>query len=225
MAGRAAIYHFTEGAEARPGIYQKELDRLKDFARQHGYTDVEVFCDKSTPHNEFLRMMDESYGFDAVIAKDFYHLNKHTMQCFEVLKRLSSKGTEILTVQDGSFHFTEPPLTADLTAATYTSRGKARYTEQAISLQNAIFKSFVAKKTSWTLQHQYSDISETQRDGDLIQLQELIKDRQQYDLLLVRNLNDISRRTSNFCRVRNALQLDILSLQDGYLPYAKGHTT
>ncbi|MDD5847634.1 MAG: recombinase family protein [Lachnospiraceae bacterium] len=224
MAGRAAIYHFTNGSEKRPAVNKKELDRLADFARQKGYTDIEIFCDTSLrkeDQHEFRRLMDESVRFSTIIAKDFYHLSKNTMRCFEILKWFSDRGIEVLTMQDGDFRFTEPPLTDDLTIATYTCRFEARKTEEVINLQNDIFRDFAEKKTSWTVEKQYADISKNQRDEDQLQLQELIQDSSRYDLLLVRNLNDVHWRTANFCKVRNALKLDIYSIKEGFLPFRK----
>lgn len=224
MAGRAAIYHFTNGSEKRPAVNKKELDRLADFARQKGYTDIEIFCDTSLrkeDQHEFRRLMDESVRFSTIIARDFYLLSKNTMRCFEILKWFSDRGIEVLTMQDGDFRFTEPPLTDDLTIATYTCRFEARKTEEVINLQNDIFRDFAEKKTSWTVEKQYADISENQRDGDQLQLQELIQDSSRYDLLLVRNLNDVHWRTANFCKVCNALKLDIYSIKEGFLPFRK----
>ena len=58
-------------------------------------------------------------------------------------------------------------------------------------------------------------------DGEQIQLMELIKNKDNYDLLLVHNLNDVHWRTANFCKVREQLHLDIYSLQEGFLKYNK----
>lgn len=224
MAGKAAIYHFTDGSEKRPSINRKELIRLTDFAKQNGYKDIEVFCDTSLrkeDQHEFRRLMDESARFSTVITKDFYHISKNTMRCFELLKWFSDRGIEVITMQDGAFRFTEPPLDRNLTIATYTCRYEARNTERVIDLQNDIFIDFAEKKTGWIVKSQYADISENQRDGDQIQLQRLIQDSDRYDLLLVRNLNDVHWRTANFCKVRNALELNIYSLKEGFLPYRK----
>ena len=71
----------------------------------------------------------------------------------------------------------------------------------------------------WKITDQFSDMTLHQRDGEQHELQKLIANRDKYDLLLVQNLNDIHWRTSNFCRIREALELDIYSLQDGYLEF------
>ena len=60
-----------------------------------------------------------------------------------------------------------------------------------------------------------------QKDGEQIHLQELIQNKDKYDLLLVHNLNDVHWRTSNFCKVREQLHLDIYSLQEGFLKYRR----
>lgn len=228
MSKKTAIYHFTDGSEKRPAVNRKELDRLKDFARQSGFTDFEIFCDKSLlkgEQSEFRRLMEDSGQFSSLITKDFYHLSKNTMKCFDTLKWFSDRDIEVITMQDGTFRFTEPPLDDELSIATYTCRYEAKNTENIIILQNEIFKDFVDKKTCWRVRDQYSDISENQRDGDQTQLQKLICERDRYDLLLVRNLNDVHWRTASFCKIRNALELDIFSLQEGFLPYRKEKVT
>ena len=91
--------------------------------------------------------------------------------------------------------------------------------EEVFQLRQDIFKAFTEKKTDWKITDQFSDMTLHQRDGEQHELQKLIANRDKYDLLLVQNLNDIHWRTSNFCRIREALELDIYSLQDGYLEF------
>ena len=228
MSKKTAIYHFTDSSEKRPAVNRKELDRLVDFARKSGFTDFEIFCDKSLlkrDQNEFRRLIKEAGQFSSLITKDFYHISKNTMKCFDILKWFSNRDIEVITMQDGIFRFTEPPLDDELSIATYACRYEAKNAENIITLQNEIFKNFADKKTSWTVKNQYSDISENQRDGDQVQLQKLLCERDRYDLLLVRNLNDVHWRMANFCKIRNALELDIYSLQEGFLPYQKGKVT
>ena len=93
--------------------------------------------------------------------------------------------------------------------------------KEVIPVRNDIFTLFTSKKTNWTVLDQYSDESLHQKDCEQIQMKELIANRDKYDLLLVHNLNDVHWRTANFCKIREQLQLDIYSLQEGFLKYRR----
>ena len=79
-------------------------------------------------------------------------------------------------------------------------------------------------KTNWTVVDQYFDESERQKDGEQTELMRFLQNKDKYDLLLVHNLNDIHWRTANFCKIREQHQLDIYSLQEGFLKYIKEDT-
>ena len=93
--------------------------------------------------------------------------------------------------------------------------------KQIITVQNDTMKIFVKLKTNWSIIDQFFDESLYQNDGEQINLQKLIECKNNYDLLLVQNLNDVHWRTANFCKIREALQMDIYSLQDGFLKYRR----
>ena len=42
---KAAIYHFTDQSEKRPGVYKKQLKILYDYAISLGFSVEDVFCD------------------------------------------------------------------------------------------------------------------------------------------------------------------------------------
>lgn len=226
---KAAIYHFTDKSEQRPRIYKSQLRELKLFAESLGFTVAEVFCDMSLrrcEHTEFDRFLSVCNQFDALVTKDFYHISKNTMMCMNIMKTLRGKGLQIYTAENGSFQWDELPYEKPLRVATYTCHfGTPNEMRQVISVRNDIFKLFVAKKTNWTIADQYFDESEYKKDGEQIQLAELVSKKEDYDLLLVHNLNDVHWRTANFCRIRERLQLDIYSLQEGFLKYRKGGQT
>ena len=46
-AEKAAIYHFTDGSEARPIVVRKEINRIMDFACKAGFHETDVFLDTS----------------------------------------------------------------------------------------------------------------------------------------------------------------------------------
>ena len=55
---KAAIYHFTDGGNIRHIVYQKELDRIKQFAADIGYSDAEVYLDKSLKKKEQVQLQN-----------------------------------------------------------------------------------------------------------------------------------------------------------------------
>ena len=225
MSNVAAIYHFTDGSEKRPIVNQKQLNMLEQFAISQGFSVGEIYCDKSLlkcEQSEFDRFMADIDRYDVLVTKDFYHISKNTMKCMSVMKNLRDKGIQIHSIENGSFSWEEAPFNKPLRVATYCCRfGTPNEMKQIIPVHNDILKLFADKKTQWTVIDQYFDESERQNDGEQIQLMELIKNKDNYDLLLVHNLNDVHWRTATFCKVREQLSLDIYSLQDGFLKYNK----
>ena len=225
MSNVAAIYHFTDGSEKRPIVNQKQLNMLEQFAISQGFSVGEIYCDKSLlkcEQSEFDRFMADIDRYDVLITKDFYHISKNTMKCMSVMKNLRDKGIQIHSIENGSFSWEEAPFNKPLRVATYCCRfGTPNEMKQIIPVHNDILKLFADKKTQWTVIDQYFDESERQNDGEQIQLMELIKNKDNYDLLLVHNLNDVHWRTANFCKVREQIHLDIYSLQEGFLKYNK----
>ncbi len=220
---KAAIYHFTDHSDERPKIYQDQLMRLMEFAESKGFVVSEIFCDKSLlrcERPEFDRLLTESDQFDAIFVKDFYHISKNTMKCIQVMRDIAAHGVMIYTMDNGCFEWKDVPFTKKLKVASYCCRfGSQNELLDIISTQNDILKLFAKKKTNWLIVDQYSDESKTQNNGEQKQLMDLRKNKDKYDLMLVHNLNDIHWRTSNFCKIREELKLDIYSLQDGFLKY------
>jgi hypothetical protein len=138
------------------------------------------------------------------------------------MQELRSKGLQIYTPVNGIFIWEDVPLEKPLRVATYACHfGTPNEMKEVIPVKNDIFTLFTNKKTKWTVIDQYFDKSEHQNDGEQVQLINLLENRDNYDLLLVHNLNDIHWRTANFCKIREQLHLDIYSLQEGFLKYRK----
>ena len=222
---KAAIYHFTDKSTKRPKIYKDQLKTLEEYAASMGFEVKDIYCDKSLrrcDQTEFDHFLSRCEQYDVLITKDFYHINKHTMQCMNIMKGLREKGILTYTQKNGIFTFEEEPFKQPLKVATYHSRfGTPSELNQIVPVQNDILNLFTKKKTNWTVIDQYFDESERQKDGEQIHLNELICNKDKYDLLLVHNFNDIHWRTANFCKVREILHMDIYSLQDGFLKYRK----
>lgn len=224
---KAAIYHFTDKSEKRPEVCARQIELLKQFSVSIGYEDPDVFCDKSlrkTDQVEFTRFIEHATEFDALFVKDFYHLSKNTGKAMSILKHLSSLGIKIYSIENGSFEFNDDDdiFNQSLRVATYTCRwGNDNERYETISLDNDIFKNFIVKKTNWCLVGQYQDETLRQCDGEQVGMKKLINERGEFDLLLVNNINDVHWRTSKMCKVRNELQKDIYSLQDGLLRFRR----
>lgn len=225
MIKKTAIYHFTDVSEKRPKIYQKQLNKLTEFSTSLGFDEFEIFCDKSllrSEHPEFDRFMLCADQFDALITKDFFHISKNTKKCISIMQELSNKGIPIYTIENGCFYWEEAPFDKPLKVATYCCRfGTANEVKEIIPVHNDILTLFATKKTNWTVIDQYFDESKLQNNGEQKELTKLLQNKNKYDLLLVHNLNDVHWRTANFCKIREQHQLDIYSLQEGFLKYNK----
>lgn len=218
---KAAIYHFTDGSQKRPGIYQKELERLKAFASNKGFSEPDIFVDKSLCKCEqkiLKELMENISSYKALILKDFYHLRKNTGICISELVSLNKKGIEIHTKEDGDFHFMEAPFGRALKVAVYYCG--LGITEHSQKLQFDIMRLFVETKTKWMITEYYADLSGNKVDEKQKELWNLIKDRETYDVVLVRSFGDIHWRTSKFCKMRHLLKKGIYSMHDDiYLSY------
>lgn len=227
-AKKAAIYHFTDKSTKRPKIYRDQLLALTDYAVSMDFEVTDIFCDfslKRYERTEFDRFLSCSDQYDVLVIKDFYHLSKNTGKCIKILQNLRDNGLQIYSLENGIFIWENVPLEEPLRAASYTCHfGTPDEMKEIIPVRNDIFKLFTDKKTNWILSDQYYDQSFRQRDGEQVQLISLLDNKDKYDLLLVHNLNDIHWRTSNFCKIREQLHIDIYSLQEGFLKYRKGTT-
>lgn len=224
---RAAIYHFTNGSANRPIIYLKELERIKQYATIVGYPDAEVYLDKSLRKKEQIqlqKLLFEMNNYQALIMKDFYHLRKNTGAIMSDLIALGSRGVNVYTLEDGNFKLEQAPFEQSLRVAIYYCG--LEIVGRSIELQFQIMEYFIQVCTKWKLIDEYADISGNKLDGNQLQLQELITNRDKYDIILVQSFNDIHWRTAKFCKVRHQIQKDIYSMhEEMYLRYERevGH--
>ena len=225
MKPKAAIYHFTNESKQRPKIYRDQLNALEEYAESVGLEVAAIYLDmsiKRSERSEFDRFLDNSGQYEALITKDFYHIAMNTGKCLSIMQQLRDNGLEIYSIENGIFTWEDIPSDKPLQVATYTCHfGTLNEMREIISVRNDILTLFVKKKTVWTIVDRYFDESLHQIDGEQKQLMELIKNRDKYDLLLVHNMNEVHWRTANFCRIREQLQLDIYSLQEGFLAYRR----
>ncbi len=222
---KAAVYHFTDESTQRPKIYRDQLKALAEYAESVGFVVADIYCDmslKRCERTEFDRFLTNSSQYEALITKDFYHIAKNTGKCLSVMQQLRESGLQIYSIENGIFTWEEVPINKSIPVATYTCHfGTPNEMKEVIPVKNDIFTLFTEKKTNWTIIDQYYDKSLHQKDSEQIQMKKLIENRKKYNMLLVHNLNDIHWRTANFCKIREQLQLDIYSLQEGFLKYRK----
>lgn len=225
MIKRAAIYHFTDESGKRPKIYRDQLDALKNYASSMGFNAADIYCDmspKRCERIEFNKFLENCDQYNALITKDYYHISKNTLTAISIMQKLRDKGVKIYTIENGNFSWENAPLDKAFKIATYCCRfGPKSELHEIISVQNDILTLFARKKTAWTVVDQYFDESLHQNNGEQPELIKLLENRDKYDLLLVHNLGDVHWRTANFFKIRERLQLDIYSLQDGFLQYRK----
>lgn len=222
--GKAAIYHFTDGGNIRPIVYQKELARIKEFAVSIGYPDVEIYLDNSLIKKEqaqLRKMLGEIEQYETLIMKDFYHLRKNTGAFMSELIGLAKKNVSIKTIEDGSFRMEDIPFNKPLRVAIYYCG--LEIVGRSIELQFEIMEYFIKKYTKWTLKGKYADTKGNKKDGNQKNLQELISHKSEYDIVLVQSFCDVHWRTAKFCKMRHLMQLDIFSMhEDMYLKYEGG---
>lgn len=221
---KAAIYHFTDGGSIRPIVYEKEIDRIKKFASDIGFTDTDLYLDKSlrkVDQSQLRKLLQGVGDYHALIMKDFYHLRKNTGAFMSDLIALGGKGVNVYTIEDGNFQLEKAPFEQPLRVAMYYCG--LEIVGRSIELQFEIMKYFIKTYTNWKLIDEYADTSGNRVDGNQKELHKLIQNRDKYDIVLVQSFNDIHWRTAKFCKVRHQIQRDIYSMhEDMYLRYGQG---
>lgn len=227
---KVAIYHFTDKSQKRPIVNEKQMALLRSFASEYGTIEKE-YIDRSLKkceQEEKKKLIQEIGEYDILVTKDFYHISKNTGTCIGVLQRFLSVGVRTHSIEDGSFVFTDVPFNKELNVAIYHSKyidntpsanKWKRGNEITVQTQLEIMGLFIKQKTKWKITGIYVDEAQGQSDAKQVNLLELIKNSEKYDLVLCKNFNNIHWRTAKFCKRRNDMKLDIYSLREGYLKY------
>ena len=219
---KVCIYHFSN-ANQRPIVNQKQMDLLQDFAASMGEVE-KIYLDFTLKQSEQIQrqqMIKEIANYDILVMKDFYHLARNTGACFGLLQAFSLQGVKIITMEDGSFSFQNAPFDKKFKVCVYHSKYKEDV-DRTIETQINIFKTFVSHKTNWKIVDVFVDEANSQSDSVQTKIFKVIKNKEKYDLLLLKDFNSLHWRTAKFCRRRNELGLPIYSLKEGYLPFQKG---
>lgn len=218
---KAAIYHFTDISSQRPIVYRKELARVKEYASSLGYEEVDVYLDKTLRKSEQYQleaMLENIDQYDALITKDFYHIRRNTGIFMSNLITLGKLGVDIFSIEDGSFHLDTAPFNEPLRVAVYFCG--LEIVGRSIELQFEIMEYFMKTHTKWSLVDKYADTDGNKKDCSQKELTRLIKNKDNYDLIMVQSFGDIHWRTAKFCKIRHQLQKDIYSMHDNlYLKY------
>lgn len=221
---KAAIYHFTDKSIHRPIVYQKEVERIKEFASSIGYSDADVYVDKSLKKRDQIHLrnlLKNISGYQALIMKDFYHIKSNTGSFMDDLIALGKQGVDVFTMEDGNFKFGTAPFEQPLKVAIYYCG--LEIVGRSIELQLEIMRCFIRTCTKWQLIDEYTDTAGNKVDSNQKEMWELVKNRNKYDVVLVQSFNDIHWRTSKFCKIRHQIQKDIYSMhEDLYLKYELG---
>jgi hypothetical protein len=221
---RAAIYHFTNGLQ-RTSVCEKEIERLICFSNDMGYDTVDVFCDARTTreeHNALDNLFSKKELYSAIITKDYFHINKYTLQVFNILKELNLCGINLYTMNDRILEVQpSAPFDKPLTAATYYCHWQKHNDLSNVVLKNDILKTFIDTNTNWILLNQYHDEEPKGHAGNQLQLQRLLEKRTDYDIVLLHSMSSLHWRTHNFINTIDRLHLDIFSLQEGYIKYMR----
>lgn len=219
---KVCIYHFSN-SNKRPIVNQKQMDLLQDFAASMGEVE-KIYLDFTLKQSEQIQrqqMIEEISAYDILVMKDFYHLARNTGVCIELLQEFALQGIEVITMEDRSFSFQNAPFDKKLKVCVYHSKYKEDV-DRTIETQINIFKTFVRHKTNWEIVNIFIDEANSQSDSVQTEIFKVIKNKEKYDLLLLKDFNSLHWRTSKFCHRRNELQLPIYSLKEGYLPFQKG---
>lgn len=215
---KTAIYHFTQNENKE---YQKVLADFKKYANDQNMIISKIFLDNSPlryRRKEFDNFLSSNEDYNALIVKDFYHISKNTMKCMSILKDMQNRGIDVHSLNDGIIKFFQPDFNKPLRVATYSRHlGVTQKGNDIIPLKNDILNLFIKKETNWSLVDQYSDESNQEKYAAQLQLIDLIKNKDKYDLIVVHNLNDLNWRTAKFIKVMNDLNLDVYSLQEGLI--------
>lgn len=221
---KVCIYHFSN-ANQRPIVNQKQMDFIQEFASSIGEVE-KIYLDFTLKQSEQIQrqqMIEEISSYDILVMKDFYHLARNTGACFGLLQAFALQGVKTITMEDGSFsfQFQNAPFDKKFKVCVYHSKYKEDG-DRTIETQIDIFKTFVSHKTNWEIVDVFVDEANSQSDKVQTEIFKVIKNKEKYDLLLLKDFNSLHWRTAKFCHRRNELQLPIYSLKEGYLPFQKG---
>ncbi len=219
---QAAIYHFTNGIQ-RAYVCDNEVQRLKQFAHEKGFENLDVYCDIRTTSEEH-EALDDLFAkrdqYSAIIAKDYFHINKYILQVANIIKELDQSEISIYTMNDKSISISNSaPISKPLKAVTYNCHWCRHPDSENVALKNDILRVFIESQTNWILIDQYNDEEQKGHAGKQPQLKRLIEEKNNYDIVLVHNLSSIHWRTHNLCETIELLKKDIYSLLEGYLQY------
>ena len=217
---KAAIYHFTFG-ELDNNYCRNAISRLQLLAKVLGYDDVDVYVDYKTngeEHGEYDKMLSKIDEYDTILVSTLAHIYKYTLKTISVLKWLASKNIKVYSLEQSPYIFGDhPDFDQPLNVATYYCHRGNREDAANMEIKNESLRIFIEKQTNWTLIGQYSEEGRKSRAGKQPQLENLIKKKSTFDLLLIPSFISIHWQTNAFCRYRDLIDRDIYALDGGLL--------
>ncbi len=218
-----AIYHYSN-SHIRTYICNNELDRIQAYAQSKGFSDTEIFCDlmgRGYEHTQFNKMMSSCSRFKAIFVKDYTHIDKYTSQLIRLISDLHTNGLEIHSAENTMITLQDelPEQFMFPRVATYYCHWGNKDNRDNEVLKNDILKHFAEHKLNASTVFQYTDECKKGHAGSQPQLNQLIHDKDKYDLLLTQSFSSVHWRTYNFCNFREQLSMGIYSMTEGLLTY------
>ncbi|MBO5628330.1 MAG: recombinase family protein [Aeriscardovia sp.] len=221
---RAAIYHFTNGIP-KNAYCKNEIQKLVEYATSQGYEDVDTFCDirtTSEEHEALDKLLENRNMYSAIIAKDYFHINKYILQALSIVNNLENSGITVLTMDNRPLHIEDTaPLKQPLRAVTYHCHWYRHKDILNVNLKNDILNCFAETQTNWSILEQYYDEEQKGHAGIQPELNRMIEKKDNFDIIIIHSLSSLHWRTHNFCEIQERLGKSIYSLQDGYLPFMR----
>lgn len=214
---RVAIYHFTEISNKRSSIVIRDIDQLYRFTSHHGWEVNHTYLDlslKLSERKEFSQLLKNLDRYDILIVKSLYHINLNMMTFFSSIQTIVQNGVRIISMEEGelnmfSYHDWKERR---LSVAIYDRHRSLSEQEYSEIIQERL-RIFVECKTKgWVISKIYID---EMGNREQCNLQRMVKESEQYDMVLVDTFGKIGDRVNLLYKFKNKIEKPIFSLQEG----------
>lgn len=210
---KVAIYLVTNKSDQRPIIYERELDKVYEFASQQKCWDVPyVYLDKTlkkSEHSAYERFKEQVNKFDILLLLDFYQLEDKLGTFLKEVLELNKQGIQVISMRQGAIRILPEEIIHQKRKVVAYDNGTP---EMEKDLKKAILQAFVNHRTQWQLETIYMEEMHTE-DWEEIG-ERLVEDSEKW-ILLVRKFNCLHPRTIVFFRMIKAIGIPIYSLEEG----------
>lgn len=211
-----AIYLITNKSDQRPIIYERELDKIYEFASQQKCWDVPyVYLDKSlkkSEHSAYERFKEHVKKFDVLLLLDFYQLEDKLGSFLKEVIELNAQGIQVMSLRQGTIKFLPEEIK-------YQKKKVVAYDNGALGmekkLREEIIQAFIDYRTKWKNEGFYIEETYTEKVGHLEAIGEKVAKGKEDFILLVRKFSHLHPRTIIFFRMMKVLGIPIYSLEEG----------